>query len=87
MKNRTRKQSQMQRMQNQTQLMIDRKHCRLEKWPWRLWVKVKKRLAIDEEVKEKKKRRSGVDTMLWLTEKTEIDAKLNEKELEDQKQE
>ena len=25
----------------------------------------KKRLAVDEEVKEKKKRRAGVDTMSW----------------------
>ncbi|XP_078382732.1 uncharacterized protein LOC144665364 [Oculina patagonica] len=48
----------------------------------------KKRQAdADDEVKEKKKRRSGGDTMSWLREKTEIDAKLKEKELEEQKQE
>lgn len=47
----------------------------------------KKRLAVDEEVREKKKRRSGVDNMSWLKEKTEIDAKLKEKELVDRKQE
>ena len=47
----------------------------------------KKRLADeDEEVKEKKKRRSGVDTMSWLKEKIEMDAKLKEKEIEEQKQ-
>lgn len=47
----------------------------------------KNRLAVDEEVREKKKRRSGVDNISWLKEKTEIDAKLKEKELEDRKQE
>lgn len=43
----------------------------------------KKRLVVDEEVKEKKKRRFGVDIMLWLKEKIEIDVKLKEKEFED----
>ena len=47
----------------------------------------KMRLTVDEEVKEKKKRRPGVDTMSWLKEKTEKDATLKEKELEDQKRE
>ncbi|KAK2562518.1 hypothetical protein P5673_014186 [Acropora cervicornis] len=46
----------------------------------------KKRLAVDKKVEEKKKRRSGFDTMSWLKEKTEIHAKVKDKELEDQKQ-
>ena len=86
MKNQTRKQSEKQRMQKQTQMLIDRKHWRLEKKAKGTMGESKKRLAVDEEVKEKKKRRSRVDTMSWLKEKTEIDAKLKEKELEDQKQ-
>ena len=43
----------------------------------------KKRPTGDEEVKDKKKRRSGVDTISWLKEKTEIDANLKEKEPKD----
>ena len=43
----------------------------------------KKGPTEDEEVKDKKKRRSGVDTVSWLKEKTKIDANLKEKEPED----
>ena len=42
--------------------------------------------AADEEVKDKKRRRSGFDTMSWLAKKTKRDAELKEKEMKDQRE-
>lgn len=43
--------------------------------------------VADEEVKNKKRRRSGFDTMSWLAKKTKRDAELKEKEMKDQREE
>ena len=41
--------------------------------------------TANEEVKDKKRKRSGFDTMLWLAEKTTRDAEFKEKEIKDQR--
>ena len=43
--------------------------------------------AADEEVKDKKRRRSGFNTMSWLAEKTKRGAELKEKETKNQREE